>query len=119
MFGFRQVWCCDTEYGAKPDGTFGPALRCLVAKPLYGEARPVRLWYPELFALKASPFDVGPDSCFVAYNATAELQSFIELGWPMPHNVIDLWPEYRAITNGKRGRKDQTRLIDAMAYYQI
>ena len=51
--------------------------------------------------------------------STAELQCFIELDWPMPRNVIDLWPEYRAITNGKRGRKDQTRLIDAMAYYQI
>ncbi len=119
MFGFSQVWCCDTEYGAKPDGTFGPALRCLVAKPLYGAEGPIRLWYPELFALKAPPFDIGPDTLFVAYNATAELQCFIELGWPMPHNIVDLWLEYRAITNGKRGRKEKTRLIDAMAYYQI
>jgi hypothetical protein len=36
----------------------------------------------------------------------------------MPHHVIDLWTEYRAITNGKRRRKERTRLIDALTYYR-
>ena len=73
MFGVRQVWCCDFEYGAKPDGRFGPAIRCLVAKELNGTAPPIRLWYPELFALKAAPFDIGPDSVFVAYNVDGRI----------------------------------------------
>jgi DNA polymerase-1 len=119
VFGFRQAWFCDTEYGAKPDGRFGPDIRCLVAKEGRGHVAPVRLWYTELEGMAEPPFDIGPDSLFIAYNVTAELQCFLELGWPMPHNVIDLWHEYRAITNGKRGRKERTRLIDAMTYYQI
>jgi DNA polymerase I len=118
MFGFRQVWCADTEYGVKPDGSFGPDVRCLVAKELHGTAPPIRLWADQLRQLGAPPFDVT-DSLFVAFNATAELQVFIELGWPMPRHVLDLWLEYRAVTNGKRAKQERTRLLDALACYRI
>jgi DNA polymerase I len=117
LFGFHQVWCCDTEYGPKPDGSFGPDIRCLVAKELYsGET--IRLWFDELYRLKRPPFDIE-NSLFVAYNATAELQCFVELGWPFPRNILDLFAEYRAITNGTRAKQEHTRLIDAAAYYHL
>jgi hypothetical protein len=74
------------------------------------------MWIDELRHYIKPPFDTEA-SVFVAFNATAELQCFVELGWPMPRHVVDLWVEYRAITNGKRRRKDQTRLIDALTYY--
>ena len=48
----------------------------------------------------AAPFDVGPDSVLVAYAAAAELSCFLELGWPLPVNVIDLFAEHRVATNG-------------------
>jgi hypothetical protein len=33
MLGFREVWCCDTEFGTTPDGR--PIPRCLVAIEYY------------------------------------------------------------------------------------
>jgi hypothetical protein len=117
MFAGYQVWCCDTEYGQTPDGR--PDIRCLVAKEMAGKHPPVRLWCDELRRFPAPPFDISDDSVFVAYNATAELGCFLELGWPMPRNIVDLWPEYCAITNGERGRKERTRLIDMMSYYHL
>ena len=37
---------------------------------------------------------------FVAYFASAELGCFLELGWPLPVNVVDLFVEHRCETNG-------------------
>ena len=62
--------------------------------------REVHLWREELLALKRAPFDVGSDSVTVAYAAAAEMSCFLELGWPLPVNVIDLFAEHRVATNG-------------------
>ena len=35
----------------------------------------------------------------VAYYASAELNSFRVLGWPMPQNILDLYVEFRMMTN--------------------
>ena len=51
--------------------------------------------------LNRAPFDVGPDALFVAYFASAELGCFLELGWPLPENVLDLYVEHRVETNGE------------------
>ena len=60
----------------------------------------MRLWREALLALRSAPFDTGPDSVFVAYYASAELGCFLELGWPLPVNVLDLFAEHRVETNG-------------------
>ena len=36
----------------------------------------------------------------LTYAAAAELSCFLELGWPLPVNVIDLFAEHRVATNG-------------------
>jgi DNA polymerase I len=76
------------------------------------------LWAEELYSLRQAPFDTGPDSLFVAYSAQAELSCFLELGWPMPHNVLDLRCEFQAIVNGS-GKGGTKRLIDALEYYGL
>src|SRR4051812_48544200 len=62
--------------------------------------RQIRMWQGELLALRSAPFDVGPDTVFVAYFASAELGCFLALGWPPPVNVLDLYVEHRCDTNG-------------------
>ena len=52
--------------------------------------REIRMWRPELLALRAAPFNTGPDAVFVAYYAAAEMSCFLALGWPPPRNVLDL-----------------------------
>jgi DNA polymerase I len=65
----------------------------------------------------APPFSVGPDTLFVAYNATAEIGCFRILGWPEPARVLDLYPEFANLINGVHaGRKG---LVHAMEYFGL
>lgn len=96
---FREIWTCDTEFDA-PSGEL-PHVWCLVARELR-TGREIRLWRDDLIRLAAAPFDTGPDTLFVAFFASAELSCFLQLGWPLPHNVLDPFCEHRVATNGLR-----------------
>ena len=95
---FAKVWCVDFEYRA--DAGERPWPVCMVARES-GTGRELRLWRDDLLTLNRAPFDVGPDALFVAYFASAELGCFLELGWPLPENVLDLYVEHRVETNGE------------------
>lgn len=97
LAGFEEVWCVDTEYSAK-DG-HRPEPICLVARELRS-GRELRLWADELSRLRATPFRTDSRSLFVAYAAAAEFSVFHVLGWPAPERVLDLFFEFRALTNG-------------------
>ena len=94
---FKEIWAVDFEYQAAPGDP--PTPLCMCALELRS-GRELRLWRPELLTLKRAPFDTGPSSVLVAYAAAAELSCFLELGWPAPVNVIDLFAEHRVATNG-------------------
>jgi len=40
------------------------------------------------------------NSSFIAYSATAELACHLALDWPLPDRVLDLYVEFRNLTNG-------------------
>jgi hypothetical protein len=94
---FGEVWFCDTEFRG-PDGDRKDPI-CLVARELF-TGHEVRLWRDELKRLRHAPFDTGPNAVMVAYAATAELSVFQALAWPLPRNILDLYPEHLAATNG-------------------
>lgn len=94
---FREVWLADFEFSA-PAGE-RPAVVCLVAKEL-GTGRLLRLWEDELAGLTCPPYPIGTDILFVAYYASAEMGCHLSLGWPLPVNVLDLFAEFRNLTNG-------------------
>lgn len=56
-----------------------------------------RIWRGD-FA-PAPPFPIDDDALFVAYYASAELGCFKALGWSMPKYVLDLFSEFRNMTN--------------------
>ena len=86
--------------------------------------RTIRLWRGEFGP--APPFDIGPDTLFVAYTAWAEMTCFMVLGWKFPMHIFDLHTAYLAASNvllpynpdevRKRPRK---RLPDACRAYGI
>jgi hypothetical protein len=78
----------------------------------------VRLWRDELRARRLPPFSTGPDTLFVAYYASAELGCFLELGWPVPERVLDLFTEFRCLTNG-RVVPCGSGLVGALAWYGL
>ncbi len=94
---FREIWAVDYEYGSPRGGHPEPI--CMVALELRS-GRILRLWEDELRELDRPPFDLGPETLFVAYFASAEMGCHLALRWQMPCNVLDLYPEFRCIVNG-------------------
>jgi hypothetical protein len=113
---FREVWCCDFEFSA-PDGE-RPAVRCLVARE-YHTGRTVRLWLDGEAPPARPPFGVGPDVLFVAYFASAELGCFLELGWPLPARLLDLYVEFKWLICGRDGEPAKPSLVYALDWFGL
>jgi hypothetical protein len=94
---FREMWLCDTEFTVRPGERPEPI--CLIARE-FRSGRTVRLWRDELQARREPPYPTGRDVLFVAYYASAELGVHLALEWPMPERVLDLFAEFRCMTNG-------------------
>lgn len=69
---------------------------------LTGES--IRLWQDQLQMLKMPPFPTDKSVLIVAYEASDKLGLFIQLGWPQPQNILDIYAEFRCLTNGTRPR---------------
>ena len=50
--------------------------------------------------MPSPPFSVGPETLYVAYYASAEMNCHLSLDWPMPENLLDLFTEFRNLRNG-------------------
>jgi len=112
---FREIWAADFEFRAPPG--HNPEPICLVAKELLS-GRTIRLWQDELRAAATPPFDTGPDTLFVAYYASAEIGCHLALGWEIPNNILDLYVEFRNLTNGLP-TPCGAGLLGAMSYYGL
>lgn len=96
-FEFSGVWMVDFEFTA-PRGEC-PTPVCMVASEL-GSGKTIKLFQHELQKLTTSPYPTSSDTLFVAYFASAELGCHLALRWPLPTNVLDLYVEFRNLTNG-------------------
>jgi hypothetical protein len=76
------------------------------------------VWQDELLRLQAPPYRIGPDILVVAYYASAEIGCHLALGWPVPPSVLDLYAEFRALTNGK-ATPCGNGLLGALAYHGL
>jgi len=112
---FEEVWAVDTEYTA-PAGC-RPVPICVVGRELRS-GREVRLWHDELSALVVPPFRIDERALFVSYAAAAEFSVFHVLGWPAPARVLDLFVEFRALTNGV-GTPSGAGLLGALVYHGL
>ena len=77
-----------------------PNVLCMVAYVLdenLQHVRTIKMWRGEFGT--APPFDIGPDTLFVAYSAWAEMTCFMTLGWKFPVHVFDLHTAYLAASN--------------------
>jgi DNA polymerase I len=113
--GFDEVWLVDAEYSAQPGCR--PVPICLVAKEAF-TGREVRLWEDELAAAVSPPFRIDDRSLFVSYSAPAEFSVFHSLGWPAPARILDLFVEFRALTNGLK-TPSGAGLLGALVYHGL
>jgi DNA polymerase I len=124
---FTQTIVADFEYEIEDGGLPNPL--CMVAYVLdehLRHVRTIRVWREELLASKHPPFDIGPDTLFVAYSAWAEMTCFKVLGWQFPVHIFDLHTAYLAASNvllpynpDEIRKKPRKRLPDACRAYGI
>jgi hypothetical protein len=91
---FREVWVHDFEYRAVPGEHV--EVHCMVAHELRSGRR-LRLWRDQL---QSPPYSMDSSSLFVSFNAAAELSAHLSLGWPPPIRILDLYQEFKCLTNG-------------------
>ena len=94
---FSEVVLVDFEFAARPGEP--PVPICLVAWCLVSGAV-YRLWQDELLKRTEPPYPTDDDTLVVAYYASAEMACHLALNWPLPANVLDLFTEFRNLTNG-------------------
>ncbi len=111
---FREVWAVDFEFTAPPGERPHPL--CVVARELRS-GRLVRQWLAE-DPSGTPPYPTGADVLFVAYYASADLGCHLALGWPMPARVLDLYAEFRNLTNG-RPPAHGNGLLGALAHFGL
>src|SRR4051794_3255500 len=95
---FKRLIGLDTEFTVNDRVPDPVEPICLCAHEI-NSGQSYRIWEDELRGMKRPPFDIGPDTCLIAYAAGAEAQVFARLGWPRPHSVIDLFAEFSLLTN--------------------
>jgi DNA polymerase I len=74
-----------------------------------------RYWADDLAGMGAAPFPIDGQSLTIAYYASAEMGCFLSLGWQLPEHVLDLFAEFRCLTNGKTVPSGNG-LLGAMAF---
>jgi DNA polymerase-1 len=113
LLSFREIVLIDFEFEVPVGGTSIPV--CCVAHELRS-GRTFRIWQDEFG--KYPPYATGPDVLVVAYYSSAEWGCYRALGWPMPERILDLFVEFRNLTNGlpvPAGHK----LLGALACYGL
>src|SRR6266404_2417452 len=110
---FREVVVADFDSTATTGEP--PIPVCLVVHELCSGRR-FRLWQDQLGP--TPPYTRGPDVLFVAYYASAELGCYRVLGWPMPERILDLFTEFRDLTNGLETPSGSS-LLGALTYFGL
>lgn len=95
---FQSIWLVDFKFSVLPGER--PTPICLVAWEL-GSGRRIKFFQDELMAMKAPPYNIDKHSLFVVYHASAKMGCHIYLRWDLPVNVLDLYCEFRNLSNGR------------------
>lgn len=110
----NEIWVCDFEFKSG-EGEI-PAPVCFCALELNSN-RKIRLW------LDGEPNTPAPidftceNLTYVAYYSVAEMSCHLALNWPIPENIIDLYCEWRILTNS--GTPTANGLLNACAAFNV
>jgi DNA polymerase I len=111
---FEEIVLIDFEFNGAEGNR--PNVVCLVAHELRS-GRQFHLWHDQLGA--APPYRIDNKTLFVAFYASAELCCHLALGWPLPVNILDLFAEFRCLTNSSNEHQHRAGLLDAMDYFKL
>ena len=112
---YREIWLVDFEFRCPPGCV--PDVHCMVARE-FRSGRLIRLWSDQLAELRDPPFPIDSGLSVRGLLRSAEFGCFLALGWPMPARVLDLFTEFRCLTNGL-AVPCGNGLLGALAYYGL
>jgi len=111
---FKEVWAVDFEFN-QVDGD-NPEPICLVAHE-YKSGKIIRKWLYEKSDIEC-PYSLNSNTLFVSFYSIAELSCHLALDWDMPCNNLDLFVEFKNLTNGRVLRTGRN-LIGALTFFGL
>jgi DNA polymerase-1 len=117
---FEEVVLLDFEFNGgvrnpRNDGN-RPHVVCLVAWELRSGRR-FRLWRDQLG--KEPPYRSDSRTLFVAHYASAELMCHLSLGWKLPTNILDMFTEFRCLTNHSGEHQPKAGLLAVLDHFKL
>lgn len=114
----QGVYLVDFEFhpAGHVEGNLPEPVCMVVLEPTTGAC--TRYWQDELRQMAQAPFPTGAEALMVAYYASAELDCFHALGWVKPEHVLDLYTEFRCLTNGVQ-LPNGRGLVGALTYFAL
>ena len=77
-----------------------------------------RYFGDELRLMSSAPFPISQKALLVTWFGSAEMDCMQSLNWALPLNHLDLYAEFRCLTN-QHHELQKNSLIDALIYYQL
>ncbi len=97
LLSFKNIFVIDFEFIADSGEKSKPV--CVVAHEIIsGETKKVWIEGNDPLTIKP-PYPMDETDLFIAYFSSAEWGCHLALNWPLPVHVVDLYPEFRIITN--------------------
>lgn len=93
---FQEIIFIDFEFHT--DENLQPKPICMVTHELLSN-KTSKLWLYDQ-APSTVPFTIDGNALYVAYYSSAEIGCHLALDWELPVHVLDLYVEYRNLTNG-------------------
>jgi DNA polymerase I len=97
---FGKVYVIDTEYYPQPGLPDGPVVPVALQAYEVRSGSWVSAFFEEPDGAYNNPLD--PDALYFTFNAAAEWNCFLSLGWALPYNCIDFYIEFKNEVSGLR-----------------
>ena len=94
-----------------------PVPVCLVVRE-WPSGSTKRYWQNDIQKMTTPPFPTGENALCIAFYTSAEMDCFQALHWTMPVHILDLFVEFRWLTNGLRLQQG-SGLLGALIYFGL
>jgi hypothetical protein len=85
----------------------------------FGTGQTWRYFKDDLLKMDHPPHPIGADTLVVAYYASAEMNCYLALGWELPENILDLFTEFRCLSNGLTLQSGGSGLLGALNWHGL
>jgi DNA polymerase-1 len=109
---FQEIVAVDFEFTALPGERPGPI--CVVAQEL-GSGRRFRIFQDQFPS--SPPWATGSCVLTLAYFSSSDWNCYRAQNWPLPEHIIDLFVEFRWLTNGLS--PPGAKLINVLTYFGL